>query len=285
MKFLKSLPANRRAYNDFEWPAEAGAIVEAPDWNPKPACGGGLHGLVDGRGDVGLLCKDADAIWYAFESVSSAGEPSDAEAVVINGDKGKCRRAMIRVVGTREAAVQWLVAKGCTGVHFSTATAGDRGTATAGYGGTATAGDGGTATAGHGGTATAGYGGTATAGHGGTATAGHGGTATAGGGGTATAGDRGTATAGDRGTATAGDRGTATAGYGGTATAGDRGTATAGYGGTATAGMGGTLILCRWDEKRYKYSVAEVGENGIKPGIAYRLNADGLFVEAMNLLG
>ena len=189
MKFLKSLPANRRAYNDFEWPAEAGAIVEAPDWNPKPACGGGLHGLVDGRGDVGLLCKDADAIWYAFESVSSAGEPSDAEAVVINGDKGKCRRAMIRVVGTREAAVQWLVAKGCTGVHFSTATAGDRGTATAGYGG------------------------------------------------------------------------------------------------TATAGMGGTLILCRWDEKRYKYSVAEVGENGIKPGIAYRLNADGLFVEAMNLLG
>ena len=221
MKFLKSLPANRRAYNDFEWPAEAGAIVEAPDWNPKPACGGGLHGLVDGRGDVGLLCKDADAIWYAFESVSSAGEPSDAEAVVINGDKGKCRRAMIRVVGTREAAVQWLVAKGCTGVHFSTATAGDRGTATAGYGGTATA--------------------------------------------------------GDRGTATAGDRGTATAG--------DRGTATAGYGGTATAGMGGTLILCRWDEKRYKYSVAEVGENGIKPGIAYRLNADGLFVEAMNLLG
>ena len=152
MKFLKSLPTNRRAYGGFEWPAEVGAIVEAPDWTPIAECGGGLHGLISGRGDAGLLCKDTDAIWYAFESVNSDGIVSDDEAVEIDGgEKGKCRRAIVRAVGTREQATAWLVVAGCTGVHFGTATAGDKGTATAGDFGTATAGYKGTATAGNGG--------------------------------------------------------------------------------------------------------------------------------------
>ena len=149
MKFLKSLPANRKAYNGFEWPAEVGVIVEAPDWTPAAMCGGGLHGLIDGRGNVGLLRLDKDAIWYAFESVDAEGNVSDDDAVAIDCDKGKCRRAIIRAVGTREQATSWLVAAGCTGVHFGTATAGDEGTATAGDGGTATAGNYGTATAGY----------------------------------------------------------------------------------------------------------------------------------------
>ena len=90
----------------------------------------------------------------------------------------------------------------------------------------------------------------------------------------------GTATAGDGGTATAGVGGTATAGDGGTATAGDGGTATAGDGGTATAGVGGTLIIKRWDAKalRYRTRAADVGEDGILPNVAYRLNDTGLFV-------
>jgi hypothetical protein len=141
MKFLKSLPANRKAYNGFEWPAEVGVIVEAPDWTPAAMCGGGLHGLIDGRGNVGLLRLDKDAIWYAFESVDAEGNVSDDDAVAIDCDKGKCRRAIIRAVGTREQATSWLVAAGCTGVHFGTATAGNYGTATAGNEGTATAGD------------------------------------------------------------------------------------------------------------------------------------------------
>ncbi len=280
MKFMKSVPADRKAHGGFEWPAEVGAIVEAPDWSPKPVCGGGLHGLIDGRGDVDLLCKDTDAVWYAFESIDADGNPSDAEVIAIDVAKGKCRRAVVRAVGERATVTQWMVNAGCVGVHFGTATAGDGGTATAGDGGTATAGNGGTATAGYGGTATAGYRGTATAGNGGTATAGDGGTATAGYRGTATAGDGGTATAGYRGTATAGDGGTATAGDRGTATAGDRGTATAGDGGTATAGDGGVLAICRWNGKRWKMACAEVGENGIEPNVAYRLDEDGNFVKA-----
>ena len=201
MKFLKSLPANRKAYNGFEWPAEVGVIVEAPDWTPAAMCGGGLHGLIDGRGNVGLLRLDKDAIWYAFESVDAEGNVSDDDAVAIDCDKGKCRRAIIRAVGTREQATSWLVAAGCTGVHFGTATAGD--------------------------------------------------------GGTATAGNYGTATAGNEGTATAGDEG------------------------TATAGNGGILIIHWWNGDRSNPSVAKVGNDGIMPNVAYRLDGDGKFIKAI----
>ena len=72
--------------------------------------------------------------------------------------------------------------------------------------------------------------------------------------------------------------GTATAGYRGTATAGYRGTATAGYYGTATAGDGGIIMIQRWNRKRWKYEISEVGEDGLKPNTAYRLDENGNFV-------
>jgi hypothetical protein len=92
----------------------------------------------------------------------------------------------------------------------------------------------------------------------------------------------GTATAGDGGAATAGDGGTATAGYRGTATAGDGGTATAGYRGTATAGDGGELRIRWYDSKadRYRLAIAYVGEDGIEPNVAYRLDDEHKFVRA-----
>ena len=107
------------------------------------------------------------------------------------------------------------------------------------------------------------------------------GTATAGDSGTATAGDSGTATAGYSGTATAGDSGTATAGDYGTATAGDSGTATAGYAGTATAGDYGEIRIRYYDHKasRYRTKVGYIGEDRLKAGVAYRLDAKQNFVE------
>ena len=97
----------------------------------------------------------------------------------------------------------------------------------------------------------------------------------------ATAGYRGTATAGYRGTATAGDSGTATAGDRGTATAGDSGTATAGYSGTATAGDSGVISIQYWDSQalRFKVIIGYIGEGGLKPGVAYQLDANCQFVE------
>jgi len=253
---LKSIPADCRARAGFLWPTEPGAIVTAPDWDPAPQCGGGLHGALNGAGDGSLFCWDDDAVWICAEIIG--------DDIVDLGGKVKVRQCRIICAGARDAAAGYLVAQGMSAVIGGTATAGDYGTATAGDGGTATAGDGGTATAGRGGTATAGRGGTATAGDGGTATAGDGGTATAG--------DGGTATAGVDGTATAGDYGTATAGYRGTATAGDGGTATAGDDGTATAGDYGTVIITWHDAARRRLAIGYVGEDGIEPNVAYRLS-------------
>jgi hypothetical protein len=292
---LRTCNADLTSHNGFKWKAKG--RVTAPDWNERAECGGGLHFLPMGNGDGSLLNWDTDAKWLVIRPIGK---------VVDIGGKSKCECADVVYCGDRKGATDWLVAHGadsvkCVGVFATagdggtatagnggtatagnggTATAGNGGTATAGNGGTATAGDGGTAMAGHRGTATAGYYGTATAGDGGTATAGYYGTATAGDGGTATAGNGGTATAGDGGTAMAGHRGTATAGDGGTATAGNGGTATAGNGGTATAGDGGGIIFKHWTGDRYIVKAFNVGIDGIKPNVKYRLDDKGNIVEA-----
>ena len=188
---LRTCKADLTSHGGFQWP-ESGEVV-APDWSPSEECGSGLHGLLWGAGDAGLLDWSDTAKWLVAEI--------DAEKAVDLGGKVKFERASVVFVGDRHEAANYIRDNGGDGhaIVSGTATAGYRGTATAGYRGTATAGDRGTATAGVRGTATAGDRGTATAG------------------------DRGTATAGYSGTATAGDRGTATAGYSGTATAGYRG--------------------------------------------------------------
>ena len=175
--YLRTVKADYTSHSGFQWPREVGAVVEAPDWNPEPACGGGLHGLPWGQGNLGLLSSAGDAVWLVVAA---------DHAVRIDNDKSKFPRCTIVYVGTRDGACAYLLERAPrdVAVPYVHVTAGYEGTATAGVGGTATAGYGGTATAGYGGTATAGGGGTATAGDRGTATAGYGGTATAGYGGT-----------------------------------------------------------------------------------------------------
>ena len=130
---LKTVAADGAADGDFVWPLEVGAEVTAPDWDPTPVCGGGLHGLLDGRGNGSLINWSTDAVWIVAEI------PDDETVVDLDG-KVKVRRCIVR--------------------HDGTATAGNRGTATAGDYGAATAGDDGTATAGVYGAATAGERGT-----------------------------------------------------------------------------------------------------------------------------
>ena len=268
---MKTVQADGSSHGGFVWPLEVGAKVVAPDWDPTPECGGGLHGLLNGCGNGRLLNWASSAVWVV------AKVPKSAQIVDLDG-KVKVDRCEIIHVGDQVSATSFLQERGCNGPivgatvvvgHYGTATAGDYGAATVGDSGTATAGNSGTAIAGNFGTATAGNRGTATAGDGGTATVGYYGTAIAGDSGTATAGNSGTAIAGYRGTATAGDYGTATAGYSGTATAGDYGAATAGDYGAAIAGYRGTIHICWWDGMRYRTAVGYVGEDGIEPNVAY----------------
>ncbi|HCE9177386.1 hypothetical protein [Pseudomonas aeruginosa] len=285
---LRTCSADLTSHGGFQWPDKIGAVVEAPDWKKDNKCGHGLHGWLFGQGDhdCSSTVGEADAKWLVVEVGLSD--------LIALGGKVKFPRCTIRHIGDRASATQFLIANEprAAGVAVIGATlqAGDKELCQVGAYGTATAGDWGTATAGYKGTATAGYKGTATAGNEGTATAGDWGTATAGDWGTATAGDWGTATAGDwgtatagyKGTATAGNEGTATAGNEGTATAGDWGTATAGDWGTATAGEKGEIRIRYWDEKadRYRTVIGYVGEDGLEPGIAYRLDSNHRFVKA-----
>ena len=103
-------------------------------------------------------------------------------------------------------------------------------------------------------------------------------------------GDGGSAMAGALSTLTGGDRSTLTGGYGASLTGGYGASLTGGYGATLTGGDGSTLTggdgaelrIRYWDYKadRWRTAVAYVGENGIKPGVAYRLNENHEFVEA-----
>jgi len=161
---LKSLPANLKAYEGFQWP-EVGPI-SAPDWKPTQECGNGLHAFKWGVGDVGLACMEEGAKWLVLNVKE--------EGIVDLDGKIKFEQCEVVYCGARDIAISIIEAHAPAGtaVMFGTATAGSYGTATAGSYGTATAGSYGTATAGSYGTATAGDSGTATAGYKGTATAG-----------------------------------------------------------------------------------------------------------------
>jgi hypothetical protein len=232
--------------NGFIWPVSG--PVECPDWDPIVECGYGLHGLLMGVGAAKLLDWSAEARWLVVE----------IEEFVDLDDKVKFPRGIVIYAGDRRGATQKIIEMGADPavVPGAVVIAGDRGTATAGQYGTATAGYGGTATAGDYGTATAGRYGTATAGYCGTAIAGH----------------YGTAAAGHYGTAAAGDRGTATAGQ--------YGVATASYRGTAAAGEGGRIQIEWYDDRaeRYRIAIGYIGENGLLPNVAYRLDETYEFV-------
>lgn len=304
---LRVVSKDGTSYNGFQWPLDArgnievGATVTAPDWDPTPHCGNGLHGWLHGKGDHDVATIEPDSIWLAVEPqgeiIDLAAKVKFASCVIrFAGGKHEAAQYVLensigadanQIIGLERAGSNVIVAAlgTATAVNGGTAIAGDRGTATAWGRGTAITGDRGTAIAGNGGTSTAGYKGTATTGDRGMATAGDEGAATAwncgmataGYEGTATVGDKGMATVGDRGRATAGDRGTATAGDRGRATAGDGGTATAGHYGTAMAGSGGIIQIKHWDGKRDRILTGYVGENGIEPDVAYRV-VDGKFV-------
>jgi len=75
------------SHGGFAWGA-VGVWTEAPDWNPKPVCGGGLHG--QGPGGYGYAHKDGKRFVFCETS---------GKRVVVEGDKIKVKRARILFVG------------------------------------------------------------------------------------------------------------------------------------------------------------------------------------------
>ena len=97
---------------------------------------------------------------------------------------------------------------------------------------------------------------------------------------TVTGGKWSTVTGGNWSTVTGGEYSTVTGGDYSTVTGGDNSTVTGGYGSTVTGGDGSILSLKWFDGKRTRIVTAYVGEDGIEPNIAYKLDDNGKFVRA-----
>ena len=68
--------------------------------------------------------------------------------------------------------------------------------------------------------------------------------------------------------------GTSTSGYGGTSTSGYGGKSTSGADGKSTSGADGIIQFEWWDGARKRVRTYYVGEGGIEPNVAYKLDAD-----------
>lgn len=74
---------DRKAHGEFQW-SPLGEWTEAPDWDPSPVCGGGLHGQAP---EASGFQRDAQPDVWLCET--------DGPRVVIDGDKIKVPRARI----------------------------------------------------------------------------------------------------------------------------------------------------------------------------------------------
>lgn len=130
---LRCVAADGVSRNRFTWPLEVGAHAEAPDWDPNPGrdCGGGLHGLLWGCGDVSLLAPMFGVPMFGVWLVVLV-DPADV-ATPLGDDvppKVRFRRCEVAHVGDRESAVGWLCGQaGASGlpIAYGTASAGHRG--------------------------------------------------------------------------------------------------------------------------------------------------------------
>ena len=100
MKFLRTCKPDMTSYKGtFTWPTSGS--VKCPDWNPEPICGGGLHGLKEGKGRPPLLNWAPDAKWILFEADTW---------VDIDESNAKVPEATVIYCGDRDGALEILAA-------------------------------------------------------------------------------------------------------------------------------------------------------------------------------
>ena len=97
-------------------------------------------------------------------------------------------------------------------------------------------------------------------------------------------GDGSTLTGGNRSTLTGGDGSILTGGDDSTLTGGNRSILTGGNRSTLTGGYGAELRIRYWDDnaERWRTVIGYVGEDGLQPGVPYRLDENHKFVEVKN---
>lgn len=159
----------RRSSNNFIWP-ETGH-VEAPDWDPHPIRGHGLHGWLRGEGDArAKIPWGKDNIWQVVEV--------DSKDIVDLGGNVKFPRGYVVYSGAKVGAVALIrsrypnaiimhdrITVGDHGIAITGgigwSSSGDHGVSISGYGGLSISGDYGQSESGEHGRSESGYGGSA----------------------------------------------------------------------------------------------------------------------------
>jgi len=122
---LRTCNSDLTSWGGFQWPS-SGKVI-APDWDPKPECGNGLHGALYGEGDGSLFNWRSAAKWLVVEV--------ELESVVDLGGKVKFPECEVVYCGDRIGACKYLQENGCTGRaigYIGTSTFGYRGSNTSG---------------------------------------------------------------------------------------------------------------------------------------------------------
>jgi hypothetical protein len=235
------------SHNGFKWPQSG--PVSAPDWDPSPKCGGGLHGWAMGEGDASSqdYSSDPNAKYLVVrvrttEIVALGGKVKFPRGTVVYcGDAPGAAAKILRK--HPRAACHWAMV---TGGNYATVTGGNWAKVTGGHSAKVTGGDGATVTGGYGAMVTGG--------------------------------NYATVTGGNYATVTGGVGATVKGGNRATVTGGDGATVTGGYGAMVTGGNGATLQLSFFDGSRTRIVTAYVGEGGIEAWRVYML-MDGKFDE------
>jgi hypothetical protein len=256
---LRTCNADGTSRNGFRWPRR-GKVV-APDWDPTPLCGRGLHGLPGGEGDGSLLNWSPDARWQVVRV--------DGDWVNL-GRKIKFQSGFVLHTGTQASATGYLAARvSGRAVVGLIATCGICSYLIGGYQSTLMGGDWSTLIGGDKSTLTGGYRSTLIGGNNSRLTGGYQSILTGGYCSTLTCGNYSTLTGGYQSILTGGDCSVLTAGDDSRLTTGQHSKLTGGKRSNLTAGKNSTLCWQFWDGGHYRLRTAYVGEDGIEPDVAY----------------
>ena len=104
---LKRIPASRRGYEGFLYPSGIGTKIVPDGWDPKPRCGGGIHGWPWGFGiGDGSQFDIIHDIWMVLSEV-----PENVVGAISNGMKCKCKEPEIVLEGSFKDAFAMVAAK------------------------------------------------------------------------------------------------------------------------------------------------------------------------------
>jgi hypothetical protein len=138
---LRTCDKDLKSRGGFQYP-ESGP-VEAPDWDGKAECGGGLHGLPWGEGNGRLLDWSYCARWIVIDAA--------ADNVIAFDGKCKFARGVVVYCGDRSGATEYIATRGgdrskivgakVTGGNYATVTGGNGAKVTGGVGAKVTGGN------------------------------------------------------------------------------------------------------------------------------------------------